>query len=243
MGAGKWPNMRDDLNPHFTGADIVIIADHDDPGRNHAQEVAAELEAVAARARVLDLGQYWAECPTKGDVSDFFAAGHAVEELNTFVEQLPDWTPMPSSGSDGTAFGHSWHWIWHGEVNALDMRKYLIEDLLPEIGVALIPGQWGTYKTFVTMDLSASVMTGAPFIRFPVTRKGGVLFIACEGRTRSRSGSPPLTKQGAAPARHRSPGSRAARDCSTRTPARSLPPWSGRPPTRWRATSGCRWCW
>jgi hypothetical protein len=54
--------------------------------------------------------------------------------------------------------------------------------MLPETGTALISGQWGTYKTFVANDLAASVMTGTPFIHFPVVRQGGVVFFACEGQ-------------------------------------------------------------
>jgi predicted P-loop ATPase len=97
MGAGKWPKMRDDLNPYFAHADVVIISDNDVPGRHHARQVATELHAVAVRVRVLDFGQHWAECPAKGDVSDFFDAGHMVEELNAIVEQLQDWEQLPSN--------------------------------------------------------------------------------------------------------------------------------------------------
>ena len=87
-----------------------------------------------------------------------------------------------TSPSEGTAFGHSWSWIWHGDIDPRDTRKYLIDGLLPETGTCLISGQWGTYKTFVADDLAASVMTGMSFINFMVTRKGGVLFFACEGQ-------------------------------------------------------------
>jgi hypothetical protein len=73
-------------------------------------------------------------------------------------------------------------WHWHGEADPVDTRKYLVAGLLPETGAALISGQWGTYKTFVGDDLAASIMTGKEFINFPVLRKGGVAWLACEGR-------------------------------------------------------------
>jgi len=91
----------------------------------------------------------------------------------------PQEQPLPAN--DGAAFGYSWHLIWHGEVDPTSARKWLVQDLLPETGVALISGQWGTYKTFVANDLSAAVMTGTTFINRQVMRKGGVLFLACEG--------------------------------------------------------------
>jgi hypothetical protein len=84
--------------------------------------------------------------------------------------------------NDGTAFGYSWHLIWHDEADSISARKWLVQDLLPETGMALISGQWGTYKTFIAVDLSAAVMTGTIFINKQVKRKGGIMFIACEGQ-------------------------------------------------------------
>ena len=55
-----------------------------------------------------------------------------------------------------------------------DTRPCLVQDLLPETGVGLISGQWGTYKTFVAIDLAMAVIAGPNFIRFPVRRRGGV---------------------------------------------------------------------
>ncbi len=70
---------------------------------------------------------------------------------------------------------------WHGEVDPAESRAWLVNDLLPETGKGLISGQWGLYKSFVAIDLSAAVMAGASFIEFEVLRPGGVLFIAAEG--------------------------------------------------------------
>jgi hypothetical protein len=54
--------------------------------------------------------------------------------------------------------------------------------MIPETGAGLLPGQWGTYKTFVALDLAAAVMTNTTFAGHMVKRQGGVLFIAAEGR-------------------------------------------------------------
>jgi len=109
MGAGKW---RSALNQYFIGADVVIIADNDPQqtdkagklqfhpdgrprfaGQDHAHAVAAELTEVAARVRVLDLGKAWAQCPAKGDISDWLGAGGTAELLHEIVERLPTWSP------------------------------------------------------------------------------------------------------------------------------------------------------
>ena len=71
--------------------------------------------------------------------------------------------------------------FWHGDRQDQEARAWLIDKLLPETGAGLMSGQWGTAKTFVAVDISASVMTATPFAGRPVSRRGGVLFVAAEG--------------------------------------------------------------
>ena len=70
--------------------------------------------------------------------------------------------------------------IWYGE-DPPPPPKYLVNNMLPEDGVALIGGQYLLGKTFVGADLSAAVMTGDKFTGEPVMRKGAVLWLAAEG--------------------------------------------------------------
>jgi hypothetical protein len=71
-GAGKW---RDEYAEPLRGASVGVIADHDEPGRKHAAEVARSLEGIAASVKVLE--------PAEGckDVAEHLAAGHSLEEL------------------------------------------------------------------------------------------------------------------------------------------------------------------
>jgi predicted P-loop ATPase len=84
-GAGKW---RDAYSEHLRGADVVILPDNDDAGRNHADDVARSLRTVAARVRMLTLP----DLPAKGDVIDWIAAGGTAEELRKLAETAPEWT-------------------------------------------------------------------------------------------------------------------------------------------------------
>ena len=68
--------------------------------------------------------------------------------------------------------------IWHGDPDGTPLKEWLIDEMLPRTGLALIAGQWGTHKTFVMLDLSASVMTKAQFAGREVHRRGGVLLLA-----------------------------------------------------------------
>jgi hypothetical protein len=98
----------------------------------------------------------------------------------TYYDKQPGAVPgvVPEESNNGQT---GWNWHYHGEVDPLDSRPWLIELLIPEIGSGLLSGQWGTFKTFVALDLAVAVMTSESFIKFPVMRRGAVLFIAMEG--------------------------------------------------------------
>ena len=70
---------------------------------------------------------------------------------------------------------------WHG--SAHEAPRWLIRNRLPEAGVGLLVGQWGTYKTFMALDISAHVILGTPWTGEPIKRRGGVLLLAGEGAT------------------------------------------------------------
>jgi hypothetical protein len=70
---------------------------------------------------------------------------------------------------------------WHGKSYERPIRSWLVDELIPETGQGLASGVWGGGKTFVGIDLAASVITGTPFAGREVCRRGGVIFIAAEG--------------------------------------------------------------
>lgn len=83
-GANKW---RPELTPHFTGADVVLVPDNDDPGRAHMVNVGAKLSHIARRVRILELP----DLPPKGDVSDWLDAGGTHEALDALIANASDW--------------------------------------------------------------------------------------------------------------------------------------------------------
>lgn len=167
------------------------------PGQDHAQEVAAALSAVA-KVRVLDLSKVWPECPAKGDVSDWLANGGTADALYALVDGLPLWAPAakrPEPANVVEAEGPrefaplegegaepaTKRLIWYGDTPPTP-PPYLVDETLPEIGVASIAGQWGAAKTFVGADLvSALIVGGGEFANKAVNRTGGAVWFAAEG--------------------------------------------------------------
>jgi hypothetical protein len=61
-------------------------------------------------------------------------------------------------------------------------QRWCVKRLLPETGVGILSGQWGSFKTTVALEMSVAVMTGQPFAsQYKVKRPGAVLYIATEG--------------------------------------------------------------
>jgi hypothetical protein len=64
---------------------VVIFADNDDAGREHADKKAALVAPVAASVRVV----HFNDLPNKGDVSDWIDAGHTADDLRARVDAAP----------------------------------------------------------------------------------------------------------------------------------------------------------
>ncbi|HZC56023.1 MAG TPA: AAA family ATPase [Xanthobacteraceae bacterium] len=163
------------------GAEVVILPDNDEPGRDHADIVGASLQGIASRVRLLTLPGLG----SKEDIVDWIAAGGTREELDALVDQAPDWQPQSDRETTDEAGDQSSKEppkvSWHGDVDYRTSRPQLVQDVIPQVGHGLISGQWGTFKTFGTLDLAHSVMSGEPFLGYQIMRSGGVLFVALEG--------------------------------------------------------------
>jgi len=97
MGAGKWAIVAEDAVKVLTGRSAVVIADKDEPGRKHAQDVAVSLHGHAATVKVVELPG-----DNVKDASDFIAAGGTTADLLAIAEATPLWEP---EGADGENCG------------------------------------------------------------------------------------------------------------------------------------------
>lgn len=92
-GAGKW---RDAYAQQLTAAgiaSIVILPDHDEPGRAHAETVARACHLAGQRVKIVALP----DLPAKGDVTDWLDAGHTRDELIALVKSTALYEPSATA--------------------------------------------------------------------------------------------------------------------------------------------------
>ncbi len=94
-GASTWKDhwSKDLLEAISAGCEIVILADNDHVGRQHAARIAADLfERRADQAGVVKVVSLPGLLPG-GDVVDWLAAGQSMRDLVEVVDAAPVWSP------------------------------------------------------------------------------------------------------------------------------------------------------
>ena len=136
-GTSSW---RDDFAHLFAGHDVKIIPDNDAACCKFAAQVMAALKPVTASVGIISLPDE----PEKGDVSDYLAT-HDIKEFLAFEAKT---TRLK--------------YRTHSETLNTRQASWLIEGMLPEVGVAIIAGAPGSLKTFLAIFIAASVQAGFP---------------------------------------------------------------------------------
>lgn len=170
-GADSW---KSEYATSLTGRRVALLPDNDAPGRKRVKVAAASLAGVAAEVVVVELPGL----PTKGDILDFFQAGHTVDELKALVKAAapPLSAPIPATNGVGhkpdlgvwlkDVVAEPIDWLWPGYI-ALGM-------------LTVIDGDPGLGKSTMALDLAARVSTrrampdGSPGVQ------GGVVILSGE---------------------------------------------------------------
>lgn len=201
FGSKGW---RADYAPHFAGAKVVILPDNDEPGRDFARKVFADLKGSAS-PRVVELPGL----PEAGDIMDW-QGGAADLEAICDNPPSPAWLHQPATGDKPAS---AFRFIAVGD---LEYRppEYLIADLVETETLGLLFGDPGCGKSFVAADLGLSVATGTPFHGRAV-KQGAVFLIAGEGHNG-------LTRRFAAWGKHRGESIKSAPLFMSNRPAQFL---------------------
>lgn len=161
-GAGKWGKVREDCLDAFLGASVVVVADKDEPGRRHAEQVRDSLASIASAVRIVEAAE-------GKDAADHLTAGHPLEQfVQVWPDPLPEYEAMLESAlldSEG--------------LDALEPPTPLIEKVLFLDSLAWLIGEPANGKSFVALDWAGHVGTGQPWCGFPV-RQGTVIYVSPE---------------------------------------------------------------
>ena len=82
FGAGKW---KKSYNKYLMEANVVILEDNDEAGRNNTKHLCSILKSVCNSIKVVA----FPDLPEKGDVSDWLENGHTKDELLNLIEKIP----------------------------------------------------------------------------------------------------------------------------------------------------------
>jgi hypothetical protein len=166
-GAGKWPAS---LSEHFAGANVVLLPDNDDAGRNHAAVVGASLIETAASVRTLRIPGL----PPKGDVSDWVKTGGEPADLYALTSTMArPWAAEAPVSKFGA--------VQWADLDSVAVRQdWLVEDILFWGDFCLSYGISQSGKSFLSLDMGLAIARGSPFLGKP-TRRGGVIYQAGEG--------------------------------------------------------------
>jgi len=166
-GAAKW---RDEYNESFRGRKVVILPDNDEPGRKHAQQVAESLLSVASSVKVIELPGL----PERGDVSDWLSQGNGVKELRAIAEAAVQFEPK---AVETTGVGLS-------IVRMVDVEPeevgWLWRPYIPLGKLALLEGDPGIGKSWITAALACAVSLGRGLPGMQSFNQGNVLMLSAE---------------------------------------------------------------
>jgi hypothetical protein len=160
-GAGKW---RSDYAQHLAGATVVVIADRDEPGRRHAEDVRASLTGTAGTITVLE--------PAQGkDVSDHLDSGLTLDQLPPTGTAAPEpaasrYTPV------------DWHELFSRDRTTA--VEWLCEPLIEVGRVTALYSKAKAGKSLLTLDIVAALAAGRSALGQAPRPRISVLYVDLE---------------------------------------------------------------
>ncbi len=164
-GKGKW---RQEYAETLRGANVVVVADRDNEGREHARRIAQSLEGVAASVSVV-------EAAVGKDASDHLAAGKTVDEFVALQEDADEEQRRPEV------------------LRELDVERmlstppppvpWIVEPILARGCVTMLAGREGRGKSMLALALASAIGRATGLIDVAGMRvglSGHVLYVDAE---------------------------------------------------------------
>lgn len=166
-GAGKWNLVPEDATRILAGRDVVIIADNDDVGREHAKQVRAALQGFAKSVRTFQ------PPPGAKDATELLEGGGGLNDLVALDEE-------PKPAPEVKVAADPWNLMTAEQIFApLPPYPWIVKGLHLAPGrITLLAGSPDTGKTVVAMSLALAIASGKSVwgVHRPA-RKGKVLHL------------------------------------------------------------------
>lgn len=167
-GAGKW---SEDLSAYFTGKQVVVLPDNDEPGQAHALAVCkATYEKYSKQVKITNLPGL----PEKGDVSDFLKT-HPVEDVLKEMRQTDWWTP-PIDVNCSSLFMT----VTECEEHAPEQIEWLVEPIIQRGSNGIIIARPKTGKSYLVADLAIALASGQKWLGFAIQKPVRVALVSRE---------------------------------------------------------------
>jgi hypothetical protein len=178
LGGANNPSQTD-FSP-VNDRDVVICPDNDKPGEKYAKAVARLAHDAGAKSvKVLKLPGL----PLKGDMVEWLAGGGTAQTFRSLLEHAitcpanEDKEEKQGSSSDPPLIlSRALISLTELRTKNLPERKRHLAWLL-EGSLVMMFGARGVGKTWLQLGLAASLTTGTPFLKWPVTAPTGVLYV------------------------------------------------------------------
>jgi putative DNA primase/helicase len=143
-GAGKW---EDSYTAALGDADVIVLPDNDQPGRDHAALVAARLRGTVRSLAIVTLP----DLPERGDVTDWLHKGHTLKDLQALTRQTAPTITRPRLvlRRFSEVEPEEVSWLWH--------------PYIPLKKLTILEGDPGQGKTYLMLALAAAVTQGHSF--------------------------------------------------------------------------------
>jgi hypothetical protein len=158
----------------LAGRDVVLWPDHDQPGLDYAEAVAAQLKPLGVELRVVDVPNFF---PQKWDLADPLPNGAT---RDTLVEMI-DHAQLQSVVEPVTITHRLEARTWNDfQSRTFTEQEWLCEPLFPKVSIGLVASGPGHGKTTTMIQLAVSLATGLPFMGMPVCGPCGIGLLLLE---------------------------------------------------------------
>jgi 5S rRNA maturation endonuclease (ribonuclease M5) len=167
-GAGKW---RDEYSEPLRGKRIAIITDADEPGREHAEQVASSLSGKAESVKTLELAK-------AKDLSEWVEKGGTRETLLELIRNASEWKPGTARRGKRIVLVPADEFL---KRTSCDEREWLVEGFLPACSQTIWQGRPKAGKSHSLLQLVFDLSAGLPvFGKFSAKRPVRCTYVELE---------------------------------------------------------------